>query len=219
MGLIGSAGAKKAAQQQAKAMKEIAEGYGKLGQKQYDWISPWMNAGTEALSAEMQMLANPMNSQAALNDYYAGPQYAQEQAEAQYAAEAGAEATGGLGNTATSNILASQSTQLGQQYLQGLGKARAQEFSQLSGISNQGLSATKQMGNWGFQDYNAAASYLGQAAGLEGQATMAPYSGMQQAVKGGMGLYGMGSMMKSAGADTSLGNNLGKAAMTAMMFL
>ncbi|HHI2551357.1 TPA: hypothetical protein ACP41M_001073 [Klebsiella aerogenes] len=197
MGLIGSMGAGKAAEQQAKAMKEIAKGYGKVGQKQYDWISPWMNAGTEALSAQMQMLANPLNSEAALNDYYAGPQYAQQEAEAQYATEAAAEATGGLGNTATSNVLASQSTQLGQQYLQGVNKQRNQQFQQLGGISSQGLGATKQMGNWGFQDYNAAANVLGQAAGLEGQATMAPYTGWSQFAASN--LYGLG-MMAAHGA-------------------
>ncbi|MDK9585415.1 hypothetical protein [Lelliottia wanjuensis] len=225
MGLIGSMGAGKAAAAQAKAMKEIAKGYGKVGQKQYDWISPWMNAGTQALTAQIQMLANPMNSQAALTDYYAGPQYAQEQEQAQYAAEAGAEAAGGLGNTATSNILASESTQLGQQYLQGLGKARSQQFQQLGGISSQGLGATKTMGNWAYQDYNSAAGYLAQAAGLSGQATMAPYMAADQAatMAGGMGLYGLGGMMGGqggkSGGDGSALKTAGKAAATALMFL
>lgn len=188
MGMIGSIGAGKAAKAQAEAMKEIAKGYGKLGQKQYDWISPWMEAGKTALNAQMQMEANPLNSQAALTDYYAGPQYAQQEAEAQYATEAAAEATGGMGNTATSNALASQSTQLGQQYLQGLNKQRSQQFQQLGGISSQGLGATKQMGNWAYQDYNSAANVLGMGAQAEGQATMAPYSGAQSAVSRGIGL-------------------------------
>lgn len=201
MGLIGSMGAGKAAEQQAKMMKEIAKGYGKVGQKQYDWISPWMNAGTEALSAQMQMLANPMNNQAALNDYYAGPQYAQQEAEAQYATEAAAEATGGLGNTATSNVLASQSTQLGQQYLQGLSKGRSQEFQQLGGISSQGLGATKQMGNWAFQDYNAAANVFGKGVEADAQATMAPYTGWSQFATNN--LYGLG-MMASHGAFSTI---------------
>lgn len=219
MGMIGSIGAGKAAKAQAEAMKGIAKGYGKLGQKQYDWISPWMDAGKTALTGQTQMLANPVNNQAALSDYYAGPQFAQQEEAAQYATDAGAEATGGLGNTATSNVLASQTTQLGQQYLQGLNKARGEQLQQLGGLSSQGLGASKTMGQFAYQDYNSAANLLSQAAGLQGQSTMAPYTGIDQGMRRGIGLYGMGSMMNSAGADTSMANNLGKTAMTAMMFL
>lgn len=50
-GLIGGIGASNAAEEQIKMMEQIAQGYGKLGQQQYDWISPWMEAGTQALGA------------------------------------------------------------------------------------------------------------------------------------------------------------------------
>ena len=194
MGLIGAAGAKKAASQQAEAMKKIAGGYKKLGQWQYQQISPWMQAGTQALSSQMQMLQNPLNSQAALSDYYSSPQYAMQEQQAQYATQAGAEAAGGLGGSATSNVLASQSTQLGQQYLQGLQKQRSNQFSQLGGISSQGLGATKTMGGWAYQDYNAAAQALGASASASAQATQAPYTGWQQFAgrQAGMASYGMG---------------------------
>ena len=219
MGIISSIGAGKAASAQAEAMKKIAKGYGKVGQWQYQQISPWMNAGKGALTAQMQMLANPLNSQAALSDYYAGPQYAQQEQQAQYALDSAAESTGTMGATATGNALASQSVSLGQNYLKGLNQQRSQQFQQLGGISSQGLGATKTMNQSAFQDYNAAANLLSGAAAAEGQATMAPYTGIQQSMRTGMGLYGMGSMMKSAGADTSMAGNIGKAAMTAMMFL
>ena len=73
MGMLSSAGAGKAAEQQAKMMKEIARGYGKLTKRQYEEISPWMQAGKGALTAQMQMLANPINSQAALSTFYSSP--------------------------------------------------------------------------------------------------------------------------------------------------
>ncbi|MDK9583170.1 hypothetical protein [Lelliottia wanjuensis] len=226
MGLLGGMGAGKAAEAQAKAAKEIAKGFGQLGQKQYDWISPWMDAGKGALTAQMQMLANPLNSQAALTDYYAGPQYAQQEAEAQYATESAAEATGTMGSTATGNVLASQSTQLGQQYLQGLNKQRSQQFQELGGISQEGLSATKTMGNWGYQDVSSAAKYLGEAAGLSGAGTMAKYSGLaggiSSAIKTASGLFGAnkaGGANKSPSGDTNWWKVAGDAAMTALSFL
>ncbi|WP_368766720.1 hypothetical protein [Enterobacter hormaechei] len=200
MGLIGSIGAGKAAQAQAQAMKKIAEGYGKLGKKQYEWISPWMDAGKGALTTQMQMLANPLNSQAALSDYYAGPQYAMQEEQAQYALNSAAEATGTTGATATGNALASQSVSLGQNYLNSLNKQRSQQFQQLGGISNQGLGATKTMGNWAYQDYNSAANVLGQAAGLQGQADMAPYAGADAFLNKQMGMAMQGfGLMASAG--------------------
>lgn len=200
MGLISSMGAGKAAKAQAEAMKKIAEGYGKVGKWQYQQISPWMDAGKGALTAQMQMLANPLNSQAALSDYYAGPQYAQEEAQAQYALDSAAEATGTTGATATGNALASQAVSLGQNYLKGLNQQRAQQFQQLGGISNQGLSATKTMNQSAFQDYNAAANVFGKGAEAQGQATMAPYTGTESFLNKQMGLAMQGfGLMASAG--------------------
>lgn len=146
------------------AMHNLAKGYGKLGQSQYGAISPYMNAGTQALSAQLQMLANPMNSQQALSDYYASPEYDQQMQAANYAANSAAEATGGLGNSATGNALAAQSADMGQQYLQGLGKQRQQQFSNLGGLSKQGLNATNTMGKWASDDYGNAAGLLSNAA-------------------------------------------------------
>lgn len=182
MGMISSMGAGKAAEQQAKAMKEIAKGYGTLTKRQYEEYSPYMNAGKGALTAQMQMLANPINNQAAMSTYYASPEYAMQQDAANYAAMSGASAAGTTGNTATSNALATQATQLGQNYLASLDKARQQQINTLGDISKQGLSATNAMAGHAGKNYNSAASYLGSAAGLEGQADMAPYSGIQSSL-------------------------------------
>lgn len=224
MGLISGMGASKAAAAQAKAAKEIAKGYGDLGKWQYQQISPWMTAGKGALTAQMQMLANPLNSQQALSDYYAGPQYAQQEQQAQYALDSAAEATGTMGATATGNALASQSVSLGQNYLKGLNQQRGQQFQQLGGISNQGLGATKTMGGWAFNDVNAAAKYLGEAAGLSGESTSAQYSGLASGITGAMGaaLNAFGGMMggsEAGGGDVPWGDIASGAAEVAMSFL
>lgn len=98
-GILGGIGASNAAEEQIKMMEQIAQGYGKLGQQQYDWISPWMEAGTQALTAQMQMLANPMNQQAALSGFYGSPVYAEQMEQANYATNAAAEAGGNLGTS------------------------------------------------------------------------------------------------------------------------
>lgn len=192
MGLISGIAGGNAAEAKAEAMKEIASGYGKVGRKQYDWLSPWMNAGTQALTAQMQMLANPLNSQGALNDYYSGSQYAAEEQQAQYAAESAAEATGTMGSTATGNALASQSVSLGQNYLKGLNQQRQQQMNTLGGISSQGLGASKTMGQFAFQDYNAAANLLTGAANAQYQASVSPYVGGEAGAKAGAGLFNYG---------------------------
>lgn len=219
MGIVSSIGAGKAASARAEAMKKIAGGYKQVGQKQYSWISPYMDAGTTALSAQMQMLANPINNQAALSDYYGGPRYNEEMQNAAYATNANAEATGGLGNTATGNAIAGQSTQLGNQYLQGLNQNRQQQFGNLSGISKQGLNATNTMGNWMYKDYNSAANLLTGAADVQSQADIAPYQGIEDSLSQGLGLASFGKGMKAGGADTSAGFNMGTAAAIGSMFL
>lgn len=191
MGIVSSIGAGKAAEEQAKALKKIAQGYGTLTKKQYEAISPWMDAGKGALTAQMQMLANPINNQAALSGYYASPEYALQQDAASYAAMAGAEATGTLGNTATSNALAAEATSLGQNYLKSLNQQRQQQFTNLGGISSQGLGATKTMGGWASDNYNAAASMMRGASTAEGQSTMAPYMGVQSMLNRSLWSLGM----------------------------
>lgn len=193
MGLLSGNSAADAANAYAGSMKKIAQGYGTLGKDQYKAISPYMSAGTQALSAQMEMLANPINQQQALSDYYSGPEYAQQEQAAQYALNSQGEATGGLGNSASGNALASQTTQLGQQYLQGLSKGRQQQFSNLGGLSRQGLSATNTMGKWAGDDYNHAAGYLSDAASAKEQAAMAPSQGLASGITGAMGAYNFGS--------------------------
>lgn len=185
MGMIGAHGAKKAAEKQAKIAKEVAGDWKKVGQTEYTWFQPFMQAGTETLGAQMSMLANPVNTQQSLATYYASPEYAMQEEQEQYAAEtSAADPYSGMGGSATSNYLGSQSTQLGQQYLQSQAKGRQQQFTNLGGISKMGLSASGTMGNLGTKAMQGVASAMGIAGEAEAQAAMAPYQGAQQAVSG-----------------------------------
>jgi hypothetical protein len=194
MGLLSGNSAVDAANAYAETMQQIAQGYGKLGKAQYGAISPYMGAGTQALGAQLQMLANPINNQQALSDYYSSPQYAEQEQAAEYVLNSQAEAGGGLGNTATGNALASQTTDMGQSYLQGLSKQRQQQFTNLGGLSKQGLNATNTMGNWASQDYNNAAGYLGDAASATLSGAGQQAKGLNQFMKGAMGLASYGMM-------------------------
>jgi hypothetical protein len=51
----------------------ILEDYDKLTKRQYEEITSWMNAGKGALTAQVQMLANPINNQVAMSTYYSSP--------------------------------------------------------------------------------------------------------------------------------------------------
>ncbi|MDR3105660.1 MAG: hypothetical protein LBU96_14585 [Yokenella regensburgei] len=188
MGLLSSAGVSGAADEYNKAMKNIASGYGTLTQAQYGGMSPYMQAGKGALTAQMQMLANPVNQQTALSMYYASPEYAMQQDAANYATMAAAEATGSTGNTATANTIASQATQLGQNYLNSLNKQRQTQMDTLGDISRQGLTATTTMGNWASRNVGEIAGLAQQAANMSAQAAMAPYTGAQGAFNTGLSL-------------------------------
>lgn len=194
MGLFSGNSAADAASEYSDQMKKIAQGYGTLGKYQYQAISPYMNAGTQALSAQLEMLANPINNQQALSDYYASPQYAEQEQAAEYALNSQAEATGGLGNTATGNALAAQTTQMGQNYLTGLNKQRQQQFTNLGGLSKQGLNATTTMGKWAGDDYNKAAGYLGSGANAQANAAAADAKRKSGRLGGALNLASYGAM-------------------------
>lgn len=93
--------------------------------------------GPEALS-QLQNLSTLSGQTDALNDYYGSDQYKALQNQAQYANLSAAEATGGLGNTSTSNALASIAPTLGQNYLSG----QLQNYANLTSIGMAGATGT-----------------------------------------------------------------------------
>ncbi|MBS3894732.1 DNA transfer protein [Serratia marcescens] len=93
-----------------------------LQQQQYDQVTqnlaPYLAAGLPALQ-QIQQLSTLQGQQSALNDYYNSGQYHDLASQARYQQQAGAEASGGLGSSATANGMAAIAPTLGQNWLSG----------------------------------------------------------------------------------------------------
>ncbi|OWF83340.1 DNA transfer protein [Yersinia kristensenii] len=124
-------GANQAADAQTNAANQSNEMNWKIYQDQKQTMAPFLSMG-QSFSGSLQDLLN--NRSGTLNNYYNSSEYKGLADQARYQQLAGAEATGGLGSTATSNGLASIAPQLGQQYLND-------RYNQLLGGVNIGLSA------------------------------------------------------------------------------
>lgn len=92
-------------------------------------LSPYMAAGQPALQ-QLQSLSTLQGQNDALNGYYGSSQFSNLANQARYQQLASAEATGGLGSTATANGLAALAPQLGQNWLSN----QMQNQSNLLGI-------------------------------------------------------------------------------------
>lgn len=83
---------------------------------------------------QLQGLSTPQGQQSALNDYYGSQQYKDMAGQLRYQALNSAEATGGLGSTATTNSLATIAPTLGQNWLSG-------QMNNYQNLANIGLGA------------------------------------------------------------------------------
>lgn len=107
---------------------------------------------------QLQGLSTLQGQQSALNDYYNSGQYADLSNQARYQQLAGAEATGGLGSTATSNGLATIAPMLGQSWLTG-------QMNNYQNLANIGLGALQGQANAGQSYANNTGQLLQQQAG------------------------------------------------------
>ncbi|AXF76612.1 DNA transfer protein [Erwinia tracheiphila] len=115
-------------------------------------MTPYYNAGSTALTG-LQNLVN--NRSGTLADYYNSSEYSGLANQARYQQLASAEATGGLGSTATSNALASIAPQLGQQYL-------SSQYNNLTGLTGIGMNAANVMNTSGNNYANAYSNNVNQ---------------------------------------------------------
>lgn len=92
-------------------------------------LKPYTEVGLPALQ-QLQGLMTLGGQNSALNDYYNSEQYKGLAGQLRYQALNAAEATGGLGSTATVNSMATIAPQLGQNWLQG----QMQNYGNLLGI-------------------------------------------------------------------------------------
>jgi hypothetical protein len=114
----GKGGGDNGAGAQADALKQSTQ----LQRDQWNTImnnlAPFTPLAQQYVS-QLQGLSTLQGQNSALNDYYKSSQYKGLADQARYQTLAGAEATGGLGSTATSNQLATIAPTLGQNWLSG----------------------------------------------------------------------------------------------------
>lgn len=124
---------------------------------------------------QLQGLSTLQGQNSALNEYYKSDQYKGLADQARYQSLNAAEATGGLGSTATSNQLAAIAPQLGQSWLSG-------QMNNYQNLANIGLGALTGQANAGQtfannssqlyqQQANAAAANANRPSGFQGFAT------------------------------------------------
>lgn len=108
---------------------------------------------------QLQNLSSLGGQQQALGDYYNSGQFKDLANQARYQQLASAEATGGLGSTATSNGLATIAPMLGQNWLTG-------QMNNYQNLANIGLGALQGQANAGQSYANNTGQLLQQQAGL-----------------------------------------------------
>ncbi|HDC4470530.1 TPA: DNA transfer protein [Enterobacter kobei] len=139
-GILGGIGANKAAKQQQKSLDKQMDWQRDLMERQDAWLSPFREAGTNALPDLVALAGQPIDREKSLSQYYGGQEFAQSEEAARRSQLAAAEATGGLGSSATNNALASIAPTLGQNYLAQQTAQQQDMYNQLMGLVNVGLS-------------------------------------------------------------------------------
>ncbi|ENU1862363.1 portal protein [Salmonella enterica] len=138
----------------------------------------------------------------ALNNYYNSQQYQDLAGQARYQNLAAAEATGGLGSTATSNQLSAIAPTLGQQWLSG-------QMNNYQNLANIGLGALQGQANAG-QTYANNMSQISQQSAALAAANANRPSAMQSAIGGGAsGAIAGAGLAKLIGSSTPWGAAIG----------
>ena len=149
--------------------------------------------------SQLQNLSTLGGQNAALNQYYGSDQYKGLADQARYQTLASAEATGGLGSTATGNQMASIAPQLGQNWLSG-------QMNNYQNLANMGFGALTGQSNAGQTYANNAGQQYQQLAGLQAANANKP-SAVQGFATGAMSGAATGAMLGSVvpGIGTAVG--------------
>ncbi|ALX77803.1 hypothetical protein [Cronobacter malonaticus] len=151
--------------------------------------------------SQLQNLSSLQGQGQALNQYYNSQQYQDLSGQARYQALQAAEATGGLGSTATSNQLATIAPTLGQSWLSG-------QMQNYNNLANIGLGALQGQANAGQTYANNMGSLYQQRANLAAANANRP-SGFQSALSGGLGGAEAGAAIGSAFGGPGIGTAIG----------
>ena len=156
---------------QAKATQQGIDLQREMWQTNMQNLAPFTPLAKQYVQ-QLQGLSTLQGQQSALNDYYGSQQYKDMAGQLRYQALNSAEATGGLGSTATTNSLATIAPTLGQNWLSG-------QMNNYQNLANIGLGALTGQANAG-QSYANNMSQLYQQ-----QANAAAAGGNQQSKLGG----------------------------------
>lgn len=167
--VLGSFGTKHALKEQQKATDKQMNYQRELAAQQAEWLSPFREAGTNALPGLIALAGKPIDREQTLSDYYGGQEFAQSEEQARRSQLASAEAMGGLGSTANSNVLASIAPQLGQNFLQAKTAEQQDMYNQLMGLTNVGLSGAGAQSAAASGTTNALTALAGQKGNIVGQ--------------------------------------------------
>ncbi|QXO64381.1 DNA transfer protein [Morganella morganii] len=186
---------------QAEAMKYSAD----LQNDQFNRIMANLAPFTDYAQKYVGQMANLSTLEGqnkALQGYYNSDQYKGMADQARYQALNAAEATGGLGSTATINQLAAIAPTLGQSWL-------GDQMNSAQNLANIGLGALQGQANAGQNYANNMGSLYQQQAALAAANANRP-SGFQQAISGGASGAMLGGGIASAiGASTPWGAGIG----------
>lgn len=174
-GIVGGIGSHKAAKQQQNYQDKAMNSQRGAYQEAVSGMSPYQEAGQSALAGLQGIAGQPIDRNALLTQYFQSPEYQQLANQARYQSLNAAEATGGLGSTATSNQLASIAPTLGQNYLNDMTAQQQNMYSQLMGLSGMGAESANAMGNWALNQGNTMAGMYQQKGQIMAGKAALPY--------------------------------------------
>ncbi|USR61628.1 DNA transfer protein [Lelliottia amnigena] len=187
---------------QASATKKGIELQREMWQTNMQNLAPFTPLAQQYVS-QLQGLSTLQGQNSALNQYYGSDQYKQLASQARYQNLNAAEATGGLGSTATSNQLSAIAPTLGQNWLSG-------QMNNYQNLANIGLGALTGQATAG-QNYANNASQLYQQQANAAAANANRPSGFQSALSGGLSGAASGAALGSIipGVGTGIGAAVG----------
>ncbi len=193
-GMMGSSSAKKAARQQAAAMREATALQSRMYDTTRNDLSGYRDIGGSALG-EMNRVGLPeMTRSFTASDFVKDPGYDFRMQEGQKALERSAAARGGLMGGAAGKAL----SRYGQDYASNeyqnaynrFGQDRDQRFNKLSSLANMGQSAAAQTSQAGQNYANQAGDAIMSNGNAQGAASIASGNAWTNAINQGIGAYG-----------------------------
>lgn len=195
----GGGGSDAGAKAQAKATQQGIDLQREMWQTNMQNLAPFTPLAKQYVQ-QLQGLSTLEGQNAALNGYYGSDQFKGMADQLRYQALNSAEATGGLGSTATTNSLATIAPQLGQNWLSG-------QMNNYQNLANIGLGALTGQANAGQTFANNASQLYQQQANAAAANANRP-SGLQSALGGAATGAAIGTSIMP-GWGTAIGAGVG----------